>query len=247
MPDWSDLLRRVLALTDQLLDWAAVKQQLVVAFDQVVATLQRLSLHDALLVWGVLLLTLLCILTVRLKRSFDRHGTKQLRVTTDLVRAAEAKAALQDERSERQLRAYVDVSAVSFQRFAAGQEIIVQIELRNHGLTPALDLLTQVNLVICPFPATDLPDLDPSQLNGLPATLAARESRTVVQRVDMQTSPGVAERLLTGELGFYVVGRLSYADVFGREQITSFSMVASGERMRGRQPFVRCEAGNRIS
>ncbi|ACL57053.1 conserved hypothetical protein [Methylobacterium nodulans ORS 2060] len=246
MPIPSDL-HYTLAPGAQVPQWAAMWEHLSTAFGETLSAFARLGPGDMLLVWVAVLLTLLCILVARLSRGLSRFTGRQLHLTTSLADTALAAGCLQREMNERQLRAYVDVAAVSFQRFAPGQEIIVQVELRNHGLTPALNLIAQVTLAFLPFPAPDLPVLEAPSPDLLPSVLAARESRAVLQGVSIQSTPGTAERLLTGELGLYVLGKLTYADVFGREHVTTVSMVASGERLKGRQPFVRCEAGNQSS
>ncbi|WP_167858421.1 hypothetical protein [Methylobacterium nonmethylotrophicum] len=247
MPDLSDLSRRALALLDQFLDWPALRRIITAAIEDGIAALRQLSLHDALLIWVVLLLVVLCILVLRLASRLSRLAAKQAGATADLARAAAATADLQRATSARQLRAYVDVSSVTFQRFAPGQEIVVRAEVRNHGLTPALDLTARLELTVLPFPASELPNLQSSPADAMPSVLAARDGQVILQRLDLQASSGLAERLLAGEMGLHVVGLLTYADVFGEPHVTRLSLVASGERVRGRQPFARCEAGNELT
>lgn len=246
MPDPSDLLRHLSALAAQFPDWTALKQHLSAVLATAADALQHLGLHEVLLIWGTGVLTTLCITAVRMTKQLSRLATKQLHATSDLARAVDVTAALQRDINERQLRAYVDVAAVSFQRFAPGQEIVVHVEMRNHGLTPALGVIAQVQLSILPFPASDLPALKPLT-DIAPVTLAARETRSILQRLDIQALPGAAERVLAGEVGIYAVGKLTYADVFGQTHVTTACLVASGERVRGRLPFARCEDGNLLS
>ncbi|MGY2047152.1 hypothetical protein [Methylobacterium sp. JK268] len=201
--------------------------------------------EPATLLLALLLAAILVILAASLRSGARRESLhrKQLDATLRAIEAQAAALDLQRDASARQLRAYVDVAAISFQRFAPGQDIVVRIELRNHGLTPARDLMPCFRLVVAPFPAADLPEVETAP-EILPLTLAARETRALTQGLDLQTAPGVAERLLGAQLGLYLVGRVTYRDVFGVAHRTAVSLVATGERIRGRQPFLPCEAGN---
>ncbi|MFE1600963.1 hypothetical protein [Methylobacterium sp. ID0610] len=228
-------------------DWAAAWAALGTGVADGLNALRRLDANGLLLLGIAVLLVLLCGLLARLSGTLSRFSRRQLGLVTDLAQAASAATHYQREMSERQLRAYVDVAAVSFHRFAPGQELVIRVEVRNHGLTPALDLLARITLAVLPFPASDLPEPEAPPADGRPFVLAAREGRAILQHMDITNAAGTAERLLTGELGLYVLGNVTYADVFGHTHTSTMSMVASGEQVKTNQPFTRCEAGNHIA
>ncbi|ACA17209.1 hypothetical protein M446_2771 [Methylobacterium sp. 4-46] len=231
----SDFVTRLLEAKQWMLDLAAPAIQAVRTLDR-----------DTWLLGGVAAGLLVLALLLRVLARRDRTARDLVEATQRAVALQAAGMELQREASERQLRAYVGVTFASFQRFAPGQDLVVQIELRNHGLTPALDLVANFTLAVEPFPAASLPSVT-AAADRLPCIVGARETRLVTRRVNLQAAPGVAERLLSSELGLYLVGQVTYRDVFGREHLTSATLVASGDRIRGREPFVLCEGGNAVT
>jgi hypothetical protein len=134
--------------------------------------------------------------------------------------------------NERQLRAYVYVSASKVNGLDEPTGRRVQIEIKNFGQTPAFKERFWLGVGVFEWPlATTILNDPPIDLRLGPEDLAPGRMATMVIPLDDLTTP--QERLLrAGHLGIYAWGRVTYEDAFGRQRHTAIRLVCEGDGLR---------------
>lgn len=139
-----------------------------------------------------------------------------------------------EDTAERQLRAYVLVTAVRIENIGGGNAPEAIVTIKNCGQTPAYELTQWSNMGLDLFPHSidppmrDRPDdkmgkhpLGPnSELFSRP-TLGTKEKPRRLQAFEI-------DGLAKGDIAIYVIGRIRYRDAFGKSRITDYRFFYGG-------------------
>lgn len=124
-----------------------------------------------------------------------------------------------EKHSERELRAYVQVSKSCITRIGADLAPEAVLNIKNYGQTPAYDCRTSLTIAVRDFPGSDFP-----LAKQLPDTSGIApgdfyESRIAFQ--SMLTEKGYTD-ILIGKKAIYVLCQTRYRDVFNKERVSNF-------------------------
>ncbi len=131
------------------------------------------------------------------------------------------------EMAQRELRAYVHVSASIVLNVTDPGARTVSVTIRNYGNTPAYDVKTWLGVGVREFPLS-------SVLGDAPATLRQSSDilgpdRTSVNEVPVPNlNPWQEMQLQNGNGAIYGFGRITYKDVFDIERFTNFRLLCRG-------------------
>jgi hypothetical protein len=150
-----------------------------------------------------------------------------------------------------QLRAYVfldkDQIAENL-RVAVGEVPAGMFRFNNFGLTPANNLLVHINSGVGPWPLPENAKLPlPTQTKG---TQVAPPGAVTLWPLEPQGRPVPAEdfeEIKGGNAHFYVWGRATYTDVFGKDRFTNFCLAVvppTDPRSGSGYGFIRCRIHN---
>ena len=154
--------------------------------------------------------------------------------------------------AKRQLRAYVHLKTADLGRCGDNNfptdcdhpvQRFAEVEIRNYGQTPALNMVSVTAVGIKPFPPTEvrplgeIPDWVDRSTSDLPP---GRESG---MPMEVKASGWFHDRLMTGELAVYFWGEVTYEDVFGEKHRTVISLVSHGDSYK-RGCFTVAKEGN---
>ena len=135
----------------------------------------------------------------------------------------------------RQLRAYVSATPDWIERFSASKVVEIKYAIRNHGQTPAKEMISLAKVDVLPYP---LPDNwaftePPPNIKGSKSTLYAdspRYARTTMKR--LLTSNELASVSGGKTHRIYVYGVIRYLDIFDDEWSTEFCFSLIGSRAK---------------
>jgi hypothetical protein len=183
--------------------------------------------------------------------------TLTLKKATDSLRAGgDQQLAHLENTAERQLRAYVFAgSAIISHLEDDGGVPEAQVFIKNVGQTPAYKVASVAGFAASIYPAP--PDLN---LIITDAELGQAHTRTDMgpgqteiaiasprPRLNRPLTEQERDELARGEAVIHVYGRISYRDIFGREQHTSYRFMVGGSvGVRGGR-MVGCAEGNEAS
>lgn len=167
-----------------------------------------------------------------------------------LVEARKANKLAHDA-SQRELRAYVNVTQVAVSPFESGRVPVFALELTNTGNTPARD----VRLISQPFfyrPKKAEPKIRFKELTGIGSRMALAPHKPVVHPCGLLAAltRGQAEDLNKGHLGVIYAGVVIYRDIFKRRHFTTFKVrfdreIPIGDN--GLRAMAVCQKGNTVS
>ena len=150
-----------------------------------------------------------------------------------------------------QLRAYVFLDKEQIAenlRVAVGEVPGGMFQFTNFGLTPANNLVVQISSGVGPWPLAEDTKLPlPAQTKG---TQVAPPGAVTFWPLEPQGRPVPAEdfeQIKAGKLRFYVWGRATYTDVFGRNRFTNFCLGVvppTDPRSSSGYGFIRCPIHN---
>jgi hypothetical protein len=165
---------------------------------------------------------------------------KLWRSTDALVRGAEVTA-------ERQLRAYVGVRRIYFDKSNPGS-ISVVVEINNFGQTPANYCSTNIFLKIGPTDGSQFPGLIREGFDNQ-STLMPSHERTVICHLNERkdTAPNILRAINDGKLAIYVIGAIRYQDFAGQTQYTDIGYLGFGSRLKTKSPFIHAVGQNRAT
>ena len=165
-------------------------------------------------------------------RKLWEAGEKQIAVAAfaansseQSARAAQRAAAIMDQTAERQLRAYVLASECKISAIESIAE--ASVIAQNYGQTPAYELESWIGIRLRKFPVTD----DLFETEAAPISKAAHGAGATF------TMNCKAKRALTqeelagirdGSWGYFVVGAITYKDIFGHTQTTKMKFGSGG-------------------
>ncbi|WP_298951756.1 hypothetical protein [uncultured Methylobacterium sp.] len=187
---------------------------------------------------------LVSLLTVASSRRTGRLVARHVEANNRLLSVLIAEAATQKQAEAQRVRAYLGIAGITFQQFAPGKRIAVQVEIRNYGATPARAFVPDLQILVRTFPDLSTEDGRAEPAEIFPGTLAAGQGRSLVYALDLSAHPNIAERIVSGELALYLRGRVQYEDVFGNPQQLTVNAVTRGQRVNEREPFTLLETGN---
>lgn len=136
------------------------------------------------------------------------------------VAAARENLTHDKEAARAQLRAYIVLKQAFLQKFQAGEPVETSVELINVGNTPAYDVATRQALSIAAFPAADpvLPNADSKSVVG----------PGIVFHAWTDPSPPLpavyVSAIKNGTYEGFLVGEVTYTDIFKRRHRTSYRM-----------------------
>lgn len=177
----------------------------------------------------------LAISTIGLWRSTRKlweAGEKQIAIAAfaansseQSARAAHRAAAIMDQTAERQLRAYVLTSECKISAIEGIAEALVIAQ--NYGQTPAHELKSWMGIRLRKLPVTDdlfdtdaVPVSKASHGAGAPFTMNCKAKRALTQ----EELAGIGD----GSWGYFVVGVITYKDIFGKTQTTKMKFGSGG-------------------
>jgi hypothetical protein len=168
----------------------------------------------------------------RSTRKLWEAGEKQIAVAAfaansseQSARAAHRAAAIMDQTAERQLRAYVLTSECKISTIEGIAEALVIAQ--NYGQTPAHELQSWMGIRLRKLPVTDdlfdtdaVPVFKASHGAGAPITMNCKAKRALTQ----EELAGIRD----GSWGYFVVGVITYKDIFGKTQTTRMKFGSDG-------------------
>jgi hypothetical protein len=126
--------------------------------------------------------------------------------------------------ARRQDRAYVSATLEFFFAFTAGDRPRARWTMKNHGSTPAHDLVTRANIALIPFPLRpgySLPPLTDHKLQSPSVLFPSANTQVTVTGVDKASVAGI-DSLRNGSSVLCIYGELFYLDIFYERRTTTF-------------------------
>lgn len=166
------------------------------------------------------------------------------------VAAQPVSAAREDGDRADELRAYVDVDKLEFIETPESEGIVkVKIVFRNTGQTPAFRMRSAANVGIRDVADEDLVPVMPLSDNRSAGAARPRLGRdtTLVEIVDCDSTPSLADRVMNGDATIVVWGWTEYYDVFDRKQRTVFQYLCNAETLDTGQIFKPMTRGDENS
>ena len=160
-------------------------------------------------------------------------GVLQLLAFLGQKRALERTIEQAKAAEERQFRAYVFPYEPKLSQIGPGWPIHVKVGVKNYGNTPASRVRCDVQLLMREFPPTEVPQLghvpEPTAFTWLPQGATFGFSHSLSGTLSQAQIQAMGE----GTCAIYLVGRITYLDVFQRRQTTDFLLFHNGslERM----------------
>jgi hypothetical protein len=155
-----------------------------------------------------------------------------------------------ERHSERELRAYVYPSVKRIKTFSLTEPIVIIVELRNAGQTPASECETSSSVFVGALPLQD-----DAKMEGVPAEpedIGRHSMQTIYPQgeysfdcvsIDLLT-PGIVAELQKGTAAVYVAGESIYKDVFGIKRSSQFCFYIDPDHL-GR--LIEDEQGKQIT
>lgn len=148
------------------------------------------------------------------------------------------------ETAERQLRAYIHVDKVNFEHVNDQYALTVNVTYKNFGQTPARGVVNNLTVSFVMMGEAKLRDRGEKRERGY--DIGPGQSSTTSAHVSL--SGFVKPHMLTKEIAtMYVMGEITYKDVFGREERhTRYKMYLypDPEGLDDTDAFVLCDDGN---
>jgi hypothetical protein len=145
------------------------------------------------------------------------------------AKATEDSVELSRNTAKRQLRAYVLLDSAKVEPVAAGEKPRAILKIENFGQTPAFQLTHWAAMEYAVFPRTEDPDM--SDPDGMPVAYiggGGQLTKEVPLDYDRELSREEFEAIKSGSAALYVIGRITYVDVFGDAQSTEYIVFVGG-------------------
>ena len=161
----------------------------------------------------------------------EKRFAEQIKIAADIAVAATKQANVVEDTARKQLRAYVYAESISFQWMSAGYPIFT-IVLRNSGQTPALRVKCGAQVSF-----GDRPTL--ARLNDVPTDILLAGNALIGSGSPHETTLLIGEyrdirrEQISDDHMLAVVGRITYADVFGDTYETEFGYFTINPDARG--------------
>jgi len=236
------------ALTNQLETQGSTEKEPVIS--------SKLSSDDRIARYtlALALFTAMLVLVAAYQIGFliSANETAERDAAKDAANAAGDSVNLARDNSICQLRAYIfldnDVIDNNNLRFATGDVPSGMFRLKNFGTTPANDLVVQISSGVGPWPLPEDTKLPlPAQTKG---TQIAPPGAVTLWPLEPKGSPVAAEdfeQIKADRKRFYVWGRASYSDVFGKDRFTNFCLAVvppTDPRSGAGYGLIRCPIHN---
>lgn len=147
------------------------------------------------------------------------------------AKAASAMGALaqtSSDTAERQLRAYVMVSEAAVIDLTLGAEPKVHIKIKNSGQTPAYDIQQWIMIAGGRYPLAQKPPERDQQIPLAAFPLAPNGYLEIRHGLGRQLTRDLYNGMANGSAAIYIVGQISYKDVFGIRRVTNYRMICGG-------------------
>ncbi len=150
--------------------------------------------------------------------------------TTKAANANSAAVELSRETARQQLRAYLSMVPTSIAHFGSKDFVVIHCEVKNHGQTPASNILCSYEMEIFPYPMNS-PRPEPSKRHVYPGGLAPGDSMgTFFIHSELLKDPEVSS-VISGTKRFHLWGDINYDDAFGKEQKVGFAISYSSAEL----------------
>lgn len=136
-----------------------------------------------------------------------------------------------EQTAERQLRAYVAISAESVQNFDTTQPVRVQVALRNAGQTPAYELEFSGSVVVMTFPYVPGVTISYAFPDNISKTVLhpGHIFYATARTKDIPTQKSIDDTRIGTDYRVYAGGVARYKDAFGKQRETRFLASAGGK------------------
>ena len=152
------------------------------------------------------------------------------------------------ESSERQLRAYVFITAAKIHDFGIQSPIKAQIIIKNSGQTPAYNLVPWIGITIEYFPLTATLQRPGEGMKQSRASLGPGTERQLSVTAGRPLTPIEIDDIKAGTKAIYIHGEAIYCDTFKRERFIRFRlMYGGGAGIAPEGAMTHCEEGNETS
>jgi hypothetical protein len=205
--------------------------------------------------WLAIFTLFLVLATIGLFISGERNVQVARRSADAAKQSADAArdaVILAQENAERQLRAYVFLDKdqiVETLRIAVGEVPSGMFRFTNFGLTPANNLAVHITSGTGPWPLP--PDIKLPFPENLPKGIqVAPPGAVTLWPLEPQGNPVPAEdfeQIRIGKSRFYIWGRATYTDAFGKDRYTNFCLATvppADPRSSSGYGFIRCSIHN---
>lgn len=173
-----------------------------------------------------------------------RDGRKAIAASIASARAALKQVRLSERNSEMELRAYVEIDHVSYDKNPTDDDApwVIQIVVKNFGRTPANDVTVATESFLgIKQDENEIFNLSDSAYVSPKIRIPPQHLQTV--RRPAEIDPGLTGFQKASESGdlSYIWGSVSYSDVFGNNHSFTFQFLC---RFRNVGSFVLCNVGN---
>jgi len=169
--------------------------------------------------------------------------------TEKLFRATKLLVEGADNTARHQLRAYVGVKSIGFEKpLSPLHPVEIKILIVNFGNTPALNYQTDIRLSLRenPLQTPFIPKMR-NFIDGGGDTLMPGSESAVICVLDFgnqSAATPIVQGIWSGQLAVYAEGQIGYNDVFGNPRYTNIRKLASGNRIATGSPLINCNEGN---
>jgi hypothetical protein len=169
-----------------------------------------------------------------------RESVQEVKTATEATKSVAATLA---SNAHAQLRAYVFVTGIVVDKIAVGEVPIATVHIKNSGLTPAYD----VELKGAMHGVKSVSDLKPvDELKAAPRiNIGPGGTISPENHFGGALSAGNMDELNAKKIVFYVYGKITYKDIYGRPHWTIYRSSQDGKAaIIGSKRVIICDDGN---
>ena len=158
------------------------------------------------------------------------------------ARAAQQSVTIAERTAKQQLRAYVFVDEILVENLEDPTKAFAKIMIKNGGQTPAYEFRHKTGRFIrLPDDDSDFP-VTPTSTSGSVSVMNPDGITKI--GVDLEYSSEVIDAIREGRAILFVFGRITYKDIFGKEQESCFRCTYGGANRDARGGMAFCAEGN---
>jgi hypothetical protein len=158
-----------------------------------------------------------------------KAATTSADAAQDAVRSSDKARALAEDTAKRQLRAYICVNTAALELFSPNQPTPI-VNFKNCGQTPAYDVRCWIHTWIAHYPLTETLPIPPEDFMMASNTLGPGGTTHMVAPKKAPLDQFTTNMLGTATATYFVYGRVTYKDVFGRQWYTNYRLMYGGPR-----------------
>jgi hypothetical protein len=165
------------------------------------------------------------------QRANARATRQAIRGTEDTkaaISAAERQANIAEDTAARQLRAYLSPSAAWLDIQDDGR-VKAHVHIKNYGATPATNERHWISIWVASFPLDEILEDAPDNFEMGSAVLGPGGHNEMVHPRPKPLTEANQAIIVSGFVGIYVYGKVTYNDIYGEEHMSRYVFVCAGD------------------